>query len=731
MAIAAESIALEEDVSGPAGSAASALENLIVSFDRLRDAKGRFVSTTVSDSDLGAGIGEGLASAAASAEQVASIVEQMKASLNSAKPSVDEMAAGIERMNAAANTNGFGTQLDRVKLAESAINAELQKQLELEAKIATFNGERARQTEALEKQLAGMKTAAGVGLDTPQPQNDGIGRLAGQVVGITSMAALIMKAINLVERVAKEIAHLVEAGAEFAIDAASFREETIGAFETIAKTHEGAEKLYSQALGLAGKLNEDKDKVVAEFKRLASEGFGEEEIAKVAEAIANVEKGRSGGGAKFEKIIETLKATDKMNAGVLKQLAKLGFDEKDMIQRLMQVTHKTAAEVQAALKTSAINANDAIQAILGAEEDKFGGLAAKAGNTFEGLINKIKIFAFDMFSKVDIGPVKDALSNVFEALKANAPELTQAIKDIFGGLFEGLFGSFDKAHVGSTVKVIADVLRDIGKEIRAMVPAMQALVSGIQEGFEFGATAADALKAGLGDAGVTVADLVPVFKVLGEIIGFAVGSTVALWTVMLKLAAPILGVVDAVQELVGLMTGAGTSAGSMFAQGLIQGILSGIPGVVGAALNLAHAATDAVSTAHQTHSPSEVTTEKGVFFAGGLERGIDRGTPGVADAAARMAKRASEAVSPDAMAPSALAAKKAANDNGGGIATPSTSGSQSTSNVYHLTVQPHVTLPSGTTPEQAHALGATAGKAASDVTQAEMRAFFRRVAEER
>jgi hypothetical protein len=524
------------------------------------------------------------------------------------------------------------TGAKRVAESYKAATGELEKQVALEAKILSFDAQRARQVAQLEAQYAKMNRDATKGISGGGEKQGGLAGMLGLSEGAgTALAALGIagiiagKVAGIVEEVAGAAARITYATADFAIKASDFRSEAEGAFTKMLGSEALASGLYDKVLGVAMHTGMTKEKVFDQTRRLIAAGFHADEIPKMLQSFADLEKVKGEGTSKpIEKLLEKVTAADKFDAGSVKALAKQGISTEAVYTSLEKKLGKTREQVIALLKTGQIKGDTGIDAVLETLDKKFGG-AAKADSVMD-LLSGIKLGFESLFDKVDTGPMKEALSNVMGALAGPAgaelkSELTQTIGALFHTLFDPFKGEAGKQRLERMLHTMSGALRNIRGAIEAAAPVIEKLVDLIDR-----IGGSDSAEEGTSK----IDDLANVLVLLGDA---ATGGTLS----------ALLSLVGAIEALADTETPDLGSLGSDMIDGLIGGIESGADAVAAALGGVVEGAVSKAKELLGIASPSKVFEKIGDFTAKGMAVGLEGGSGGVERAAGGLAGAATGA----------------------------------------------------------------------------------------
>lgn len=554
---------------------------------------------------------------------------------------------------------------------------------------------------------------------------EGAGAMAGGLAAGAAAAAVVLKIVESIAAALKRAAEfaldLAIRGSELAIQMSSFKHETLESFTHLTGSSAEADRLFEKMQKISDVTGEAPSAVMGRLKKLLADGFKEDEASRIMTDAADIAADRGEASAqKFQTVIETLKNKGTADKSFLSKGVKAGLDQGDIYAALASRTHKSIEAVKADLKSGRVAADDAIAALEAASEKRFGGAAQRQADSDPLLqFASVKKNLGRMFEDIDLSPIAGALKNVNDVLGGGAgAELKSAFKDLFGGIFDGLFGELKggdaKQKMTDFIRNVAEGVRGAASVARAVAPVMKAIV-----GFGLSAAVAGArLFAGVMDVvgGVAEALSGPLEAVAGAIrvvtgvFDSAVDMISAAWggiSDIFSAAGSIFSdAFDAVSEVV---TGF-LDIGSQMIDGLIEGIDAGAAGVVDAIIGTVSGAVDAAKAFLGIASPSKAFAQMGAFSAQGFAGGIAANDGAPAAASAAMAQRSVAAATYGA-ASAGNGAAPASGDAGGPSVT------------MHFSPVIHVTA------EDAEG-GKKAGEAAAKAAEGAFRTQFARLMRE-
>ena len=533
----------------------------------------------------------------------------------------------------------------------------------------------------------------------------GAGGVGGMMGGIDNAMSEAAGWISVVKQIWGTIfgavGGLIQGSMALTLAAQSFKDDALDSFEILLGGEKAANDAYDKVIKLSHQLGLSREKAISETKRLLSAGYDMKDVPRMLEAIADLDMTREGGGAKLEKIIETIKAKGKLDKGAISQLTKLGIGEDDVYKRLAQSQHKTVDEVKALVKTGQIDAKTGIDAVLGSVEGKFGGRAKKDAEDVVTLLMTIKSQLFELFDSVDITPLQSVLKSVRDMLDSDLGKgMKDALTEMMGAMFEAIFGPLkDGNAMEGIVKGVTGAIKGITEFIKSATPSIRAFITQFIAGFSKMGPIMSVAWTIAGKFLSFLVSLAPLAAIIGRALGLIAGvivslmAAIAVFTGMLGTALAVVvgftsavvvylemmvsaawgalnGAIDAVLGWIDTIFGAydaARGAGGSIIDGLVAGIEAGADSVAAAVINAASNAIKAAKRILGIASPSKVFEEIGGYTAEGMEQGIDGGAAGVVGAVDRMGKAAAGTAIKIPRATADGAAKSdAANGNAGG-----------------------------------------------------------------
>lgn len=474
----------------------------------------------------------------------------------------------------------------------------------------------------------------------------------GAAAGVAAAAALTLAGAFLA-------AKLLHAGAELAVQASSYRREQETTLARLLGGAKAARETYDIAIRLAGDLNLEKETALQRVRALFTAGLRGKTIEVAIEAVADwsAVRGEESANA-LQKALEKTKAKEKFGTEAIDSLAEAGIRSEDVYRHLAKVLGTDVPTAMSKVKAGLVDTDKGIEAILATVNDQAGGAARAKAKEIDGLVNKLKLQFEGLFDSVDVEPLKEFLGSISTLLGGpQGAALKGEVSNLFGTLFKTLFGPFQGEQ---------------GK--KRLEQFMQGLILYLNGATKFIAAAGPPFVAFV-DLVLRLLDLISGGKSKGQSSSGGFLSS-------------ILGGVD-------FFTQAKT-IGKSIVDGLIAGVTSGAQGFLAACVSVVSGGLSGMKgpKGADAHSPSRKTAQIGDFMVDGLLVRLQGGRDRAATAGEALAARAVGGTA------------RAANDN---AITPA---SRRTAESGNVTIPVTVVAPPGMTRAEAEGIGDAVGGAA-------------------
>jgi hypothetical protein len=515
-----------------------------------------------------------------------------------------------------------------------------------EQRAATRQQLQALQAQRL--QLVGQRADMAQNLRTQLDATDALHRAHVPVTSIAEDLAPVAGGFAAVAAAATAagaaIAAAGFAAGSFVVEQAQFQENTMTTLRTLLGTDKDARDEFARSLRLAEQTPFSMQDVVRARTQLVSAGFTDARDRDVLFAgmsdLAAMNPGDSTVMSRAATAIAQIQAAGRANMQDIGQLRNAGLNQGRLFQNIgrLQGVHgseaQIAAEVQRRISAGRVDSATTLRALVDTIQGQAGGgplgtLTLRQSQNLTGVISNLKDAFSALLLRLDFENIpgfqafKGFLSNVVSLLSAANPIgqrlqtiMRRLIDSVFGGLFGPLSGPGGARTLERVFGGVLDVVEGVEGAVRAVLPYLQAFGGGFLQGL---LTSLEPLMRGMRDVSGTgpSASTLKAFTLLGQVLGYVLGSVVTLGAEFATLLARI----DAFATRVDGLRASGVNV----AGGLAQGIRSALPAPVQAAASMAEGVVGAVTTALDMHSPSRVLEGLGEMTVAGFERGLQSG----------------------------------------------------------------------------------------------------------
>jgi tape measure domain-containing protein len=369
----------------------------------------------------------------------------------------------------------------------------------------------------------------------------GFATLATAALGVaTAVAAIGVGAVYVAGKLSFGFA-------KAALEAGSFRENSLMSFEALLKNKRAADGVFKSAVKLAAITPFNTTDVVTSYRALLSAGFKTNELEKTFTAIGDLAsvKGDQALLGRLATILGQIRGKGRLQGDELLQLGEAGLSTGDVLDQLGKKLGKSRDDVRKLQEAGKISSQIAIDAILATIESRFGGGMAKLSKTLTGIISTLVSRPTELFFAAFDKP--GGLSKFADKVKLVASFLAESLDpmtargkrvvgiiDQIGSGFTALFGDFSKRDMGRQFdSIVAFVSR--------LLPVLGAGLQGFGAGFmqSFGPTleALTGLKFNPSDPQAFAASIGEVGRQAGEVFGIIAMGLVSLGGLWVKTAA--------------------------------------------------------------------------------------------------------------------------------------------------------------------------------------------------
>lgn len=312
--------------------------------------------------------------------------------------------------------------------------------------------------------------------------------LKSAAVGIASVG-LAMGAAAVVGGVA-----LAGAGAMFALDAALFKERTMGAFKAFTGSTESAAALYTKVLDASQKFAVAPRDALDSVKQLLGAGFDMQKAMEIFAGATDLSKLTGGDTKALTTVLGQIQSKGKLQTEELLQLAESGglamgkvIAEIGKAKGIDTSVPEGLAKVQKMLEGGQIDSKTGIAAALAAIQNMtgkpLGKYAEEGAKSVGGLLQQIKnapeIFLQKFNNSAAMQPLQKLLQKIVDTI--NDPNVGKRILDVLGRMAALAGDVFDSLSggAGGAVESLVAGFEGIASALEAAWPYLKALGTGM------------------------------------------------------------------------------------------------------------------------------------------------------------------------------------------------------------------------------------------------------------
>ncbi|APD09752.1 tape measure protein [Thermus brockianus] len=361
------------------------------------------------------------------------------------------------------------------------------------------------------------------------------------------MAALSSSVFNLRNLL---LAGAAGYGAKLVLDAVSFKENTLIAFQTLLGSREEAERMMREAVRFAAGTPFETRDVIDAYQRLLTDRFKPAEIPVVLKAVGDLAALKGFSEEVIDRALRAIgqiRAKGRLQGEELDQLAEAGVSRGKVYEVIAKRIGRTTDEVRKLQEAGRISADLGVVAVLETIRDTISGgqlgkLMDLTSRSISGLWSTLRSRPTELLMDINVDPVRNVLANLVALTDPDTPSRTgQRLKAMLeryiGGAFRSVFGSLADATDPSRAEAnlnrfLDSVERTIAKvslawqRIRpAIVETWRGVMDGIRAAQSVAQTVAPVLNAVAqalgGTAGGMEASTVSGFRLIGMGIALA------------------------------------------------------------------------------------------------------------------------------------------------------------------------------------------------------------------
>lgn len=392
-----------------------------------------------------------------------------------------ELRARLAGITAAVDrVREFSRSVERVRAVTRVAGADMARQF----------GGAALAARGLSYALAGVGAARG-----------GFAALAsGAARARAEMAALSSSVFNLRNLL---IAGTAGYGAKLVIDAVSFKENTLIAFQTLLGSREEAERMMREAVRFAAGTPFETRDVIDAYQRLLTDRFKPAEIPVVLKAVGDLAALKGFSKEIIDRALRAIgqiRAKQRLQGEELDQLAEAGVSRGKVYEVLGRRLGVTAEQARKLQEAGRISADLGVVAVLETIRDTISGgqlgkLMDLTSRSISGLWSTLRSRPTELLMDINVDPVRNVLANLVALTDPDTPSRTgQRLKAMLeryiGGAFRAVFGSLaeatdPKAAEANLMRLLDQVEAFAGEVKKAwdsIAPALREVWAGIGDG---------------------------------------------------------------------------------------------------------------------------------------------------------------------------------------------------------------------------------------------------------
>ncbi|ULR41399.1 tape measure protein [Thermus sp. NEB1569] len=267
------------------------------------------------------------------------------------------------------------------------------------------------------------------------------------------MAALSSSVFNLRNLL---IAGTAGYGAKLVIDAVSFKENTLIAFQTLLGSREEAERMMREAVRFAAATPFETRDVIDAYQRLLTAGFKPVEIPVVLKGVGDLAALKGFDKGVIDRVlyaIQQIRAKGRLQGEELMQLAEAGVPLGKVYEVLGRRIGKSADDVRKLQEAGRISADLGIVAVLEALRDtvsggRLGSMMDRTSRSISGLLSTLRSRPTELLMDINLDPVRNTLANLVtltDTTRRTGQRLKAMLERYIGGAFRSVFGSLADA----------------------------------------------------------------------------------------------------------------------------------------------------------------------------------------------------------------------------------------------------------------------------------------------
>lgn len=374
------------------------------------------------------------------------------------------------------------------------------------------------------------------------------------------------------------------AGAQFVIQSASFREDSLLGLQAMLKSKEAAATIYKKAVKLASVTPFNTKEVIGMTQSLIGGGFKPEELTRVMTAVGDMAAARGMNKELIGRLnlaMSQIRAKGKLQGNEVMQLMEAGLNKGVLNQKIgAMMGGKTSAQIEKLQEAGKISSQVAIEAILQTIEEGYGGTMDLQSGGMTGLLSTLGSRPFEFVDKAMSGSggldsfmrsvkfITKTLTDIFDPETIRGGRIVR-ILDTIGWAFADIFPSGNKVVgvldkiIDAVEKLMPDVkslARELGDGLNKLFPEDSSgietfgraiittlrMVTAVADGFATGmmATLGAAFAPLDGDPQANIEKMRAGFEKIGKTLGEMVGHITSFITGVADAAAKVAAFMD-------------------------------------------------------------------------------------------------------------------------------------------------------------------------------------------
>lgn len=290
-------------------------------------------------------------------------------------------------------------------------------------------------------------------------------------------------------------------GAKLVIDAVSFKENTLIAFQTLLGSREEAERMMREAVRFAAATPFETRDVIDAYQRLLTDRFKPAEIPVVLKAVGDLAALKGFSKEIIDRALRAIgqiRSKQRLQGEELDQLAEAGVSRGKVYEVLGRRLGVTAEQARKLQEAGRISADLGVVAVLETIRDtisggRLGSLIDGFSRSISGLWSTLRSRSLDLFMDINPAPVRGLLQNLVTLTDPEGrvgARLKAMLERYVGGAFRAVFGSLaeatdPKAAEANLMRLLDQVEAFAGEVKKAwdsIAPALREVWAGIGDG---------------------------------------------------------------------------------------------------------------------------------------------------------------------------------------------------------------------------------------------------------